>query len=61
MKCVRCWGREDDYLALATALRSELEAIDGFISIERFASFTEADKILSLSFWRGESVVRACF
>ena len=31
-------GREQEYLAIAQSLRSELEKIDGFISVERFAS-----------------------
>ena len=51
-------GRRDDYLALAAALRSDLTAIDGFISVERFQSLTEPDKLLSLSFWRDEDAVR---
>jgi hypothetical protein len=34
-------GRKEDYLAMAAALRTELEAIDGFISVERFQSLTE--------------------
>lgn len=51
-------GRKDDYLALAAALRPELNTVDGFISIERFASLTEEGKVLSLSFWRDEDAVR---
>ena len=31
-------GREDDYLAIAAALRADLDIIDGFISVERFQS-----------------------
>jgi heme-degrading monooxygenase HmoA len=50
--------RQQDYLAMAGSLRPELEAVDGFISIERFASLTEQGKILSLSFWRDEEAVR---
>jgi heme-degrading monooxygenase HmoA len=34
-------GRQQDYLDLAAALRSELEKIDGFISIKRSASVTK--------------------
>ena len=48
-----------DYLDLAAALRAELAAIDGFISVERFRSLTEPDKLLSLSFWRDEAAVAA--
>lgn len=47
------------YLDLAAALRPRLEAIDGFLSIERFESLTEPGKILSLSFWRDEAAVAA--
>jgi heme-degrading monooxygenase HmoA len=51
-------GRRQDYLDLAAKLRSELERIDGFISIERFASLSDDNKILSLSCWRDEEAVR---
>ena len=52
-------GRKNDYLAHATRLRSELERMDGFISVERFQSLTDPDKLLSLSFWRDEAAVAA--
>jgi heme-degrading monooxygenase HmoA len=51
-------GRKDDYLAIAAALRTELEAIDGFISVERFQSISEPGKLLSLSFWRDDEAVK---
>jgi len=52
-------GRRQDYLDIAAALRSDLERIDGFISVERFQSLTNEGKILSLSFWRdAEAVTR---
>jgi heme-degrading monooxygenase HmoA len=51
-------GRRQDYLDAAAALRPELEAIDGFLSIERFASLARPDRILSLSFWRDEEAVK---
>jgi heme-degrading monooxygenase HmoA len=51
-------GRERDYLAVAQQLRAELEQIDGFISVERFASLYNEGKILSLSFWRDEAAVK---
>jgi heme-degrading monooxygenase HmoA len=50
--------RREEYLDLAAQLRPELEKIDGFISVERFASLTNQNKILSLSFWRDEEAVR---
>jgi heme-degrading monooxygenase HmoA len=51
-------GRKEDYLAMAAALRADLEAVDGFISVERFQSLTEPGKLLSLSIWRDEDAVR---
>ena len=50
-------GRKEDYLAIAATLRTELEKIDGFISVERFQSLTDPEKILSISFWRDEEAV----
>jgi heme-degrading monooxygenase HmoA len=50
-------GQRQTYLDLAAALRGDLEAIEGFISIERFESLSEDGKILSLSFWRDEDAV----
>ena len=52
-------GERHRYLDLAGELRSDLEKIDGFISIERFESLTMRGKILSLSFFRDEEAVRA--
>jgi heme-degrading monooxygenase HmoA len=52
-------GRQGDYLAIAAALRPELEAVDGFVSVERFQSLTDPGKLLSLSFFRDEAAVRA--
>ncbi len=51
-------GASDEYFALAAALRSELEQVDGFLSIERFQSLAAPGKFLSLSFWRDEEAVR---
>jgi heme-degrading monooxygenase HmoA len=51
-------GRSVEYFDLASSLRTELEKIDGFISIERFESLTTKGKYLSLSFWRDEEAVR---
>lgn len=50
-------GRKQDYLDAAAALRPLLGTIDGFISIERFQSLADPDKLLSLSFWRDEAAV----
>ncbi len=51
-------GQQDAYLEAAAALRPLLEKIDGFISIERFASLVHPGKVLSLSYWRDEAAVR---
>lgn len=50
-------GQQPRYLALAAELRPLLQQIDGFISIERFASLSEPEKLLSLSFWRDETAL----
>ncbi len=52
-------GREQDYFDLAGKLRPQLEAIDGFISVERFRSVSDEGKYVSLSFWRDEEAVRS--
>ena len=52
-------GQRGQYLDIAASLRPELDAIDGFLSIERFESLTHPGKILSLSFWRDEEAVAA--
>jgi heme-degrading monooxygenase HmoA len=49
--------RRQDYLDFAATLAAELEAIDGFISIERFQSLSQPGKLLSLSFWRDEAAI----
>lgn len=50
--------RKQEYLDLAASLRAELSALEGFISVERFASLTEDGKLLSLSVWRDEAAVQ---
>jgi heme-degrading monooxygenase HmoA len=52
-------GRMQAYLDHAAALRTELLAVDGFISIERFQSLSDPAHLLSLSFWRDEAAVQA--
>jgi heme-degrading monooxygenase HmoA len=49
--------RWDDYLELAKFLKPRLEAIDGFIDNERFASKRTEGRLLSLSTWRDEKAV----
>ena len=53
--------RQDLYFDLAAALRPELEAVDGFISVERFQSLATPGKFLSLSVWRDEAAVEAWY
>jgi heme-degrading monooxygenase HmoA len=51
--------RRNDYLELAKYLKPKLEAIDGFIDNERYASRRIEGRVLSLSTWRDEkSVIR---
>lgn len=52
-------GERQTYLDIAADLRTLLDEIDGFISIERFESLSEPGKLLSLSFWRDEEAVAA--
>lgn len=47
----------DEYMTVAAQLAPLLADIDGFISIERFQSLRQPEKILSLSFWRDEEAV----
>ena len=51
-------ARKQDYLDIAAELRPFLEEVDGFLSIERFQSLTNPEKLLSLSFFRDEEAVR---
>ncbi len=48
---------KDEYLNIAADLKPHLTGITGFISIERFQSLNNPDKILSLSFWEDKTAV----
>ena len=50
-------GRKTEYLQHAARLRADLEAMDSFVSVERFQSLTDPAKMLSLSIWRDEQAV----
>ncbi|MEI5681665.1 MULTISPECIES: antibiotic biosynthesis monooxygenase family protein [unclassified Mesorhizobium] len=52
-------GKRDAYLGIAGNLKPLLESMDGFISVERFQSLTNPDRMLSLSFWRDEEAIKA--
>lgn len=50
-------GQADEYFQRAADLRPRVERIDGFVSVERFASLTTEGRILSLSMWRDEAAI----
>ncbi|MEZ7813848.1 MAG: antibiotic biosynthesis monooxygenase [Paracoccaceae bacterium] len=50
-------GKMDEYLDMATKMRPMVEGIEGFISVERFISITNPDKLLSISFFENEAAV----
>ncbi len=47
----------DAYFRIAGELRPMLDEIEGFISIERFQSLNDPERVLSLSFWRDEEAI----
>lgn len=51
-------GLKDQYLDLAASLRPLLENAEGLISIERFQSLNDPEKLLSLSFWENEEAIK---
>src|SRR5688500_13902676 len=51
-------GRRQEYLDLAAGLADDVKNFDGFISIERFQSLADPEKVVSISFWRDEEAVR---
>jgi len=52
-------GKMSTYLDMGAKLGPQLEKMDGFISIERFQSFSDPGKLLALSIWRDEAAVAA--
>ena len=48
---------KDKYLELAAELKSTLEAINGFVSVERFQSIYDENKLLSLSFFESHEAL----
>ncbi len=46
------------YLRIAGEIKGELEQVEGFLSVERFQSLTNPDKLLSLSFFEDEAAVQ---
>lgn len=49
--------KKQNYLDMAAELRPLVEAIDGFVSVERFQSLTNPEKLLSISFFRDEAAL----
>ena len=50
-------GQKDAYLDIAATMRPMVEQVEGFISVERFQSLTNPDKLLSISFFEDEDAV----
>ena len=49
--------QKDAYLAMAAEMKTLVDQIDGFVSVERFESLTTPGKLLSLSLWRDEAAL----
>ena len=50
-------SKKDEYLRLAAQMRSLVDQIEGFISVERFQSITNPNKLLSISLFENEAAV----
>ncbi|MDW4499454.1 antibiotic biosynthesis monooxygenase [Sulfitobacter sp. D35] len=50
-------GRKMYYLDIAAEMRPLVEEVEGFISVERFQSLTNPNKLLSVSFFEDEAAV----
>ena len=50
-------NKKDEYLQIAAKLKEQLINEKGFISIERFQSLVNENKLLSLSFWEDEKSI----
>ncbi len=50
-------GCFDEYYATAVALRPDVDKIDGFLGIHRYASRVKKDRFISLSTWRDEGAI----
>lgn len=49
---------KEQYLDIASKLKAFLETQEGLISIERFQSLVDENKLLSLSFWKDEEAIK---
>jgi heme-degrading monooxygenase HmoA len=50
-------ARREDYLSLAAALRPDVDGLEGFLGIERFANVARPEHMASLSTWRDEAAI----
>ncbi|WP_228285212.1 antibiotic biosynthesis monooxygenase family protein [Aliarcobacter butzleri] len=50
-------NKKDEYLKIASMLKEQLVKEKGFVSIERFQSLVDENKLLSLSFWESEDAI----
>ena len=50
-------GQGDAYLDIAAAMRQQVEAVDGFLSVERFRDLSRPGAFLSFSTWRTEKAL----
>jgi len=48
-----------DYLKMAAEMRNLIEKIDGFISVERFQSLVDDEKLVSISFFESHDALDA--
>ena len=49
--------KKTDYLDLAAEMRPMIDEVEGFISVERFQSLSNPEKLLSISFFDDEVAV----
>ncbi|HVB02485.1 MAG TPA: antibiotic biosynthesis monooxygenase [Chitinophagaceae bacterium] len=49
--------RKQEYLEMSTRLQPLIDKMEGFISVERFQSLADPEKVLSLSFWKNEESI----
>ena len=50
-------GKVEEYLDIAARMRPMVENVEGFISVERFRSISNPDKLLSISYFGDEAAV----
>ena len=50
-------GKVEEYLDIAARMRPMVENVEGFISVERFRSISNPDKLLSISYFVDEAAV----